>query len=249
MDLAVTNPNLRGLAQLLGGQSANASGTLYTDQETDDAVNLAYEKLWGIARSMDVGWGVHTSYVNSVADQIEYTLPTDLDGRIKTVEYDADGTNLSSTAGTNLVFLKPSNHERALKGYRQGIHTSTDFYYFQIGNTDGNKLGIVAPPAKTATSNIRIVHEEDLTLLSATTDVPKIPQRHHHLIALEAAIMLRTAIDLPVSMDLRIEVEKLTRLFQEALIEPQSIEDHQIPTAGRIRQTFSTRTGRFTRPG
>lgn len=237
------NPNLVTQTQRLGGQSANASGTLYATQETKDAINLAYEWLWNHARRLGVGWGVDYSYANSVANQVYYTQPTDVGGKLISVGISLVGDNLSTGTTNPVTYPQPSSHDVALAGWESNnISTEGAWYFFEYGNTN-KRIGIVAPPTTAGTNSIQFVYEEELTLLSADGDEPLIPKAFHQLICYQAAIDLRISKGLDIN-ELQFQLERRMKAFEEHVAEPVFDPEYQIPTVGRATSgTYSIQTG------
>ena len=247
MQFVTGNPALVGRARFHAGESSAASGTLFQLQDVKDSLNVCYEDLWNEAKEMNAGWGVATDYINTVADTVYHTLPTDYEGRIITVEVEPDGKNLSTDTTASPSQVLPSTQDVALLGYNIGTITETQFYWFEYSQTDGKRLGVVAPPTTGGTKSLRIVFEEDLTHLSADGDTPLIPTTHHELIAIRAAIQLRVAHEIPVG-ELR-DIERLRyQNFLSKMGEPVLDADFQMAAAGRVVQTHAIRTGFVTRP-
>jgi hypothetical protein len=236
------NPNLVGRARALAGQSSAASGTLFQPQEVKDNINVAYEHLWNLAKEVNQGWGVATDYLTTVADQVYYTLPTDLEGRIISIELEADGKNLSTDTTASPGILKPSSQDVALLGYRTGTITEMKYYWFEYSQTDGKRLGIAAPPTKAGTNSIRIVFEEDLTHLSADGDTPLIPTTHHELIAIQAAMALRISKDMDFQ-DLRFLEAPRMEMFLSRMSDTVNDDDFSMTVAGRPNRTYAISTG------
>ena len=234
MDLATTTPNLRGFTRFLSGDRTSAAANLFSDQEVDDAINMAYQELWSLARRMDVGWGRNTTTETSVADQILYNLPSDLDGRIINIEIELDGKDLTSDSDAESTYLE------ALRDYREGGLTTTKYYFIQ-----GQQYGIVSPPTVGGSNSIRILYEQGITLLTNTTDTPNIPTAHHQLLCYMAAVTLLSSQGID-AQDMRIEMALRFPWFLEAVAEPAQNLDFQIPVAGRVpARNLATQTGFF----
>lgn len=241
MDFGSSTPNLQGRATFWAGQSSVASGSLFQTQDVKDCINVCYEALWNEAKKADEGWGLTTDYVDSVADTVYYTLPTDFEGQIKTVEIDTDGVNLSTTTGSPTQLL-PTTHDTQLINWRAGNLEEVRYWFFEFSQTDGKRLGIVAPPSTGGTKSIRLVFEEDLTHLSAGADIPLIPVTHHELIAIRAAMTLRASNEMPTD-DLQFEYQQRYDDWLKFIDRPVADPNHQMSVAGRATQVFSTSTG------
>lgn len=229
-----------------------ASTPMFSTDEVKDAVNFAYEELWEVAQRLDVGWGEKIGYITSVTDQILYDLPTDIDGRVIDVAIELDGKDLSSDSTAKWTYLTPSEENIALRGYREGTFTNTEFVFLLGGKStyndgaDPQQFGIVAPPDTGGSNSICLVYEASLTKLSADGDIPAAPVAHHQLICYLAAITLKASKELPVD-HLRAEAARKYPLFVEAMGQPIQDLEGQMTAVGRIRQTFSTATGRISR--
>ena len=80
MDLSTTaNDNLLDYTRLLVGDPSAAPSTLWTDAEITQVINQEYFSMMMSAMAQNSGIGNTVAFASSVADQIEYSTPTDRD--------------------------------------------------------------------------------------------------------------------------------------------------------------------------
>jgi len=228
-------PNLVGRTRYYAGNPETEPSKLYGDQDVKNAINIAYDELWGRARSLGVDWSIESALISSVADQILYTLPADFDGKILSVELQEDG--LAIADGVDTVFLRPKSATTSLEGWREGDFTKSLYYFLHE-----DSFGIVSPPSSSGANSIRITFEGEINYLAADGDEPKIPRSHRDLICLLAAISLREGKDLD-SAGLRAEAARKYPIFIESMQEPVLDLEDQMTAVGRTPLNYSTRTG------
>lgn len=243
MQLNTGTPSLVSTVRLLIGDTDGAVVSQFSNTEITDALNLALLELEKIGRMMDVGWGVSTALQTSTTSQIEYTLPTDLDGRIIDVILEDTGKDLSSDTTATWTYCTPGEANEILQKYREDKLSGPNKYVYL---RDTATYGIVPPPSTGGSNSIKIIYEAGITLLSEDTHAPNIPVSDHPLICYMAGITLLNSHGVDS-----------TRLFQEAARKyPQYIEqksepildmDFQIPVAGRRENSYANKTGFYVR--
>ena len=243
---AAGGPSLYTLTKNLAGDPEGAPSALWTDQATKNAVNVAYSLIRNKMRALDVGYTKKVAYETSVADQKNYSLPTDFISRL-TVEMSTSGANLSTAtpSTSNSIFLEPLSTEQGLEIYNSG----------SIGNARivvqvGAEYWILGPPSSSeaGTNSIRLTYEAETSQLSGDTDEPLLPVPLRPLICYEAAIMLRTGLDIPVN-DLDALARPLRAQIDMTLAESLNMRSHQIPVSGlrRPRHGRQTKMGQIRR--
>jgi hypothetical protein len=214
---------------------------LFSDAEVKAAINDAYLLLIDEARLQETGTLEKRTYSTSVADQLYYSLPNDYMKMIA-VEMDVDGNDLSAS-GSNPRFLKPLASDIALQGYETGIYDVTEFYFIH-----GNNFGVVNPPSSGGANAIRLTYEGHGIALSADTDEPVIRDPYQYLICLDAAVILKSAMDLAMPPDLMRRRQRMYVRFMESMSENVGDFDGQIYVAGLTPSRDATVTG-FIRRG
>lgn len=240
-----TDLTLHSFTRTLLGDPVDAPLSQFADEDVTNALNIAYIEGYKIARRLDVGWGHKTAYDTSVADQIYYNLPSDLDGRIVDIALEVNGKDFSSDTDAQWTYLKPREGNVALKGYRLKEFTLPEYTFIK-----GTQYGIVAPPAVGGTNSIHLTYEGELSdsdLLEDDADEPTyVPESDHPLLCYLAAITLRISKSLPAE-DIRVEAARKYPLFIEQASEPILDLDGQIPCAGREAVEFYNKTGFMVR--
>jgi hypothetical protein len=242
-----TSPALVGRAAMLAGESSAAAGTLYPEQEVKDAVNQAYLELWTQARQRDSEYGTARAFFNTTADGIAVDISSlSIEGEITDVAVELDGKDLSTDSAASWTYLKPSTVDVALRGYRAGSITTTEFYVYLKSDSD-QKLNILAPPSTGGTNSCMVRYQGALTALSADTDAPILPLAHHDAICYKAAVELRMSRDLEYQ-DQFIKAVRLERAFLAHIMRGINDPEGQIVARGRVKQAWATKAGTVQRP-
>jgi len=245
-----TDLTLTSFTRTLLGDPVGSPLPQFADADITNSLNISYIEGYKIARRLDAGWGHKTAYEDSVADQILYDLPADLDGRIIDVALETNGKDFDTDSAAVWTYLTPKESNVALKGYRMQQFVLPQYVFKQ-----GTKYGIVAPPANSGTNSIHLLYEGELDvtpstgdLLESAADEPSfIPESDHPLLCYLAAITLRLSKSLPVE-DIRTEAARKYPLFIEQAQETFLDLDAQIPCAGKERYTiFANKTGFLVR--
>jgi hypothetical protein len=229
-------PSLLSHTRFLVNDPSSVASQLFTDPEVKNAINDAYLLLIDEARLQETGTLEKRTYSTSVADQLFYSLPNDYMKMI-TVEVDTNGSDLSAS-GSNATFLKPIASDTGLEGYEKGLYDNTEFYFIH-----GNEFAVIKPPATGGSNAIRLTYEGHGTALSGDTDEPVIRDPYQYLICMDAAIILKSAVDLTVAPELMQRRQRMYSRFMESMSENVGDFDGQITVAGRLLQRVNTVTG------
>jgi len=251
MKLISGTPSLMGIARQYAGDPLREAegGTLYTDAEVTNFLNLKYLELWRRAKAQDMGWGSTFQFKNSTTDKVWYDLPTNLDSNLVLVEVEPDGKDISSDTTAQPVSLVRGSFRLEWLQYVAGDLTDTEFWLLREGSAV-DQYGLIAPPSTGGTNSIRLTLEVETTLMTGEGDEPRgIPSSHRELICLLAAEALRVSVDMDAS-DVRAIIGRLYPEFIEDK-GPRFGEDpdYSMACAGRSTgQDFHTQQG-FMRRG
>ena len=247
MDLSSTaNDNLRDYTRLLVGDPSAAPSTIWSDAEVDWVINQEYYSMMMSAMAQNSGIGNTVAFANSVADQIEYSTPTDWISWVS-VEIDPDGGDMSADATITPIYLKPRNENVAMELHRTG-NLSTVSYYFQrnTGETSG-QFGIVKPPTTGGTNSIRLTYRKKPAVLTASL-IPQFPEVFHDLICYRAAIVLKSSRDLPYGDLAQFMIPKQRAFDRWASDIHDDDYDFSIPAGGRVVRSRNFKSGSIKRP-
>lgn len=152
------------LSNLIGpaGKGSEVDGTGLT-YWLNEAYMIAVSKITEIFPD----YFTKNSTTSSVANQTEYTLPSDFEKAIMvSVSYDGS-TFVEATALNSINQASPLSQTGAT-----GFDQANPFYYIA-----GNEIGILPAPTSTLSNNIKIWYSYVPSELSLDADVPAIPKR------------------------------------------------------------------------
>ena len=234
--------SLVSYTRFLINDPSTAASNLFSDTEVKNAVNDAYMVFMDEARLQESGIGRKRPYSTTVADQLYYQLPSDF-MKVTAIEIDTNGNDLSASTGSTSNFLKPIAADAGFQGYENGIYTNTEFYFIH----SNDYFAVIAPPSTGGSNAIRLTYEAHNSLLSNDTDEPIIRDPYQYLIALDAAIILKSSMDLVLPPDLMSRRNRMYARFLESINENVEDNDGQIFVAGRIVPRVNTITGFINR--
>lgn len=155
----------------------------WTETEVDREINYKYMELYAAIVEVYEDYYSTKSATNTIEDQQEYSLPTDL-WKIRRVEinYDVAATNSTPSRALRVTL---DDVLRDLNNNTLGITVHSAAVYYVRGNT----LGFIPIPERSETAAINIWYIKIPDELSAATDVIDIPfpDRYGQLISLGAA--------------------------------------------------------------
>src|SRR3990167_5875318 len=158
----------------------------WTDTEVTREINSKYMELYvGVVEVYEDYYSTRTT-VASVADQQEYTLPSDL-YKIRRIEINYNPSN-SNSLPRKAVNVPMDSVLRDLGNSALGISVYRNPAYYVRGNT----IGFIPFPTETGATAIGIWYIKTVSELSDSTDAIDIPfpDRYYEAISLEAAAML-----------------------------------------------------------
>ncbi len=173
---ASTSNGLRNYARFLTNTSTNT----YTDLDLTAALNMYYgEVIQEIIQAQD-GWDfqAETATADLVADQQEYTLPTDI-LKIKRIEISYDGTNW-----TPVTFMDVNETSSATDTTTVGNNFQKSEPYADLMD---KSIMLYPTPSANATGGLKIWYSKGVDDLSADTDEPVFQNRFHKVLCYGAA--------------------------------------------------------------
>lgn len=152
----------------------------WTDAELNRLINQRYHRVYSAVVEVYEDYKITTSFASLVADQQEYTLPTDL-FKLRRVEinYDTDNTNSTFQKATPVTSLD------AIRTRLAETNISSSFLRNPTYYITGTSIGFLPIPTTSETNGIKYWYIPTLSDLSAdasTIDIPY-PERYWHLIA------------------------------------------------------------------
>lgn len=215
-DSSVTPSDLIGLVRFLTGTKENTSAFSATDIKA--LLNLNYRRLQSrILAALNYDWkentvdGTGTGLVNLVADQQNYSFPTDMI-QIDRVELNYDG----ETDGFELARITPMQGiDRAISNLDEqntivGSHRSPVIY---IRN---NTLYLDPVPNQAVTGGMKIWGVTLITDLAQNTDEPVFSDSFHQLIAYPTA---RTWCGANDKRDKLVDLERMENIMFAEMVD------------------------------
>ncbi len=238
-------PNLVDFTRFMARDPAGAPNPLFTTLEVKAVVNLTYLQLREKMGAKDVGHGNKRTYADSIADQMYYAKPSDLERPIS-VELEDLGKNLatSAQADVNPIFLMPKESKEALQAFETGKLAGATYVFLH-----DTHFGIVNPPtaAQAGTLAIRMLYQATSAELSADGDEPTIAKPHHPLICYRSAAVLLAAKGLDLG-DLPALIKDTEGPFLRSLSDNFESLSEVIPAAGlRSSRGIRTKVGSIAR--
>lgn len=177
--MAKTLANLSAQTRTYLDESITAD---WTDAEVTREVNAKYLETYSAVVSVFEDYYSEKTTASTVADQQEYTLPTDL-YKLRRVEINYDITN-SSTATRRALPVSLDAVLRDLGGLNSITPYRSPAYYLR-----GTKIGFLPIPNAAGTNAITYWYIKNISELSASSDAIDIPfpDRYGQLISLGAA--------------------------------------------------------------
>lgn len=159
------------------------TATDWTEAELNTLVNVYYHQVYAAAVEVYEDYKVSTSNITTIADQQEYSLPTDL-FKIRRVEVNYDVSNANSIPLRALP-VPMDSVRRDLGNQNLGVTIQRSPVYFLRGTV----IGFIPVPDKAGTNAIKIWYVPTLSDLSDDTTNIDIPyaDRYWLLIAYGAA--------------------------------------------------------------
>lgn len=190
----------------------------WTDTELNSLINQRYHRVHTAIAGVFEDYKITTSFESLVANQQEYTLPTDL-YKLRRVEvnYDISNSNSVFQKATPLTSLESVRTRLAETNIGSAILRNPVYY------VTGLKIGFLPIPTSSGTNAIKYWYVPVLTELSAdadTIDIPY-PDRYWNIIA-EGA----TADALRFGQQESVEADKLDQKFVAGiLLMQEELED------------------------
>lgn len=159
---------------------ANADSNSYPNPEIDASINRYYQTIVNEAIKSNDSWDFQGERATAdlVADQKEYTFPTDLI-KVKRVEITYDGTNWYKCRIFDIETRDGSLDDTTVNK----DFTTTDPYV----DLYDNSMFIYPIPSAAVTGGLKIWYQKEITELSADTDEPSIQESFHIGLAYGAA--------------------------------------------------------------
>jgi len=155
----------------------------WTDAEVDREINVGYHMLVTAVVNVFEDYYLTSATADSVANQQEYALPTDI-YKIRRVEINYSPSNPNSVPQRALP-INIDSVRRDLANTTLGISVLRNPAYY----IKGSVIGFIPIPQESGTDNIKIWYittKDDLVNPTDTIDIPY-PDRYGHLIPLYAA--------------------------------------------------------------
>jgi len=155
----------------------------WTDTEVTREINVGYMKIYTTVVGVYEEYYSTKATANTVADQQEYHLPSDL-YKIRRVEVNYDPSTANSVA-RRAIPVSMDSVLRDLGSNTLGISTYRNPAYYIRGSI----IGFIPVPTQAGTANITLWYIKNVAELSATTDTIDVPfpDRYYDAISLEAA--------------------------------------------------------------
>lgn len=155
----------------------------WTDTEVTREINVGYMKVYSAVINDFEEYYSTKSTANSVANQQEYALPSDV-YKIRRVEVNYNPSDTNSLPRRALP-LSMDEVLRDLGNSAMGITVYRNPAYYMRGNT----IGFIPVPTQSGTATITLWYIKTITELSSATDTIDIPfaDRYYDAISLEAA--------------------------------------------------------------
>lgn len=220
------NPNVIDTIRRLIADPDTSPNVMFTDQNITDFFNIAYDDICTEAAIKDYGEGVKRAYTSIVADQPDYTLPTDFVAPVS-LEIDLDGTDLSVSAGDPTILTFFPAEDRVMEAVLEEEITKTSIYFIR-----DNSIVIQTAPETAGTNNLRFTFKALNPHLANATDEPLLPRQHHMYLCLEAAVNLQASIKADIG-DNAVLLQRAERRFQIGMAE--RARDHYSQIASQAR--------------
>lgn len=209
---------LANIRTLVRGYLDETSPSDWTDAELNVLINQRYHRVHTAVIDVFEDYKITTSFDNLIANQQEYTLPTDL-FKVKRVEVNYDISNSNSTFQKAAPLTALDSVRTRLAETNIGSNIIRNPVYYVTGTS----IGFLPIPTSSGTSAIKYWYIPVLSDLSAdasTIDIPY-PDRYYHLIA-EGA----TADALRFGEQSTIEADKFDQKFVAGvLLMQEELED------------------------
>lgn len=156
----------------------------WTDAELNRLINQRYHRVYTAVITVFEEYKITTSYSSLVANQQEYSLPTDL-FKLRRVEINYDITNTDSVFQRVAPITSVDAIRTRLGETNLGPGISRNPLYYVLGSL----VGLLPIPTTAATNGLKfwyIPYLSDLSSDSSTIDIPY-PDRYWHIIAEGAA--------------------------------------------------------------
>lgn len=152
----------------------------WNDSELTTLINQRYHRLYSAVANVFEDYKITTSFDSLVANQQEYTLPTDL-YKLRRVEVNYDITNSNSTFQRVTPFTGLDAIRTRLAETNIGSNLFRQPGYY----VTGLKIGLLPIPTSSGTNAIKYWYVPVLTELSSDSDTIDIPypDRYWHIIA------------------------------------------------------------------
>lgn len=190
----------------------------WLDPELNTLINQRYHRVHSAIANVFEDYKITTSFDNLVANQQEYTLPTDL-YKLRRVEVNYDITNTNSVFQKVTPFTALESIRTRLAETDVSSNITRDPGYY----VTGSKIGFLPIPTLAGTNAIKYWYVPVLTDLVSDSDVIDIPypDRYWHVIA-EGA----TGDALRFGQQESVEADKLDKKFVAGvLLMQEELED------------------------
>lgn len=156
----------------------------WTDAELNRLINQRYHRLYTAVLTVYEDYKITTSFASLIANQQEYTLPSDLFKlRRLEINYDISNTNSVFQKATPLTALDAVRTRLGETNIGSSILRNPVYY------VTGDKVGLLPIPTSSGTNAIKywyVPTASDLSADASTIDIPY-PERYYHIIAEGAA--------------------------------------------------------------
>ena len=191
----------------------------WTDAELNTLVNIYYHEVYSAIVDVFENYETTTAQSNSVADQQEYSLPSDvLKVRRVEINYDVSATN---SAPMRALPVPIDAVRRDLANTNLGVTINRGPVYY----LRGDNIGFIPVPTRAGTNAIQIWYapvRSDLTNDTTNIDIPY-PDRDYKLIAYGAI-----ADALRFGQQESIEADKFDRKFTRGVEKMQERSEDRI---------------------
>lgn len=152
----------------------------WSDTELNRLINQRYHRVYAAVTTVYEDYHITTAFTNMVADQQEYTLPSDI-YKIRRVEINYDVNNSNSQFQRAAPVGTVDAIRTRLSETQIGSNILRNPVYYNLGTT----VGFLPIPTLSGTNAIKLWYVPTATELSSdssTIDIPY-PERYWHLIA------------------------------------------------------------------
>ncbi len=241
-----STPTLQSETRRILNDESTASSQQWSTADVKNCINLEYDSLRAVLGTMSQGWTLKTTLINTVADTVNHTLPTDFVGA-ELVLVEPDGKDIDSDSTAAPIPLEPTTPEIGARMYETGDLTASKFWYIAEGDDGEEWIRVIAPPGTGGTNALKIYYRSSSTYMSASGDAPLIPAPWHEVLSYGAALRLLVARSMPLGDVGAIYQSKKAEMLRVLGMRARSFEG-QMSSAGLKARKHVFRFGRAQRP-